>query len=355
MGEVIQFINCSILRNGEITREDLWTRNGKIIDPEPLFFDEKNYADVKIDCHGALISPGFIDVQVNGGFGIDFSENDEKIEEGLGVVAKGILTYGTTSFCPTLVTSPPEFYRKVVGKIRKTPGSAEGAEILGLHVEGPFISSDKKGAHDPKYIKKFANGFSTFEEVYGPDWKTIKLVTLAPELEYACEVIRHLKENDITVSVGHSVGSLVHGEQAVKDGASFITHLYNAMLPFHHRDPGLIGLLASSKIPPGRTVYFGIIADGIHTHPAALRIAYRTHPKGLVLVTDAMSALGLEPGHYKLGQQDVEVKEHCAVLAGTSTLCGSVATMDKCVRHFKEATGFDNLTSKIYRLIKILL
>jgi len=101
----------------------------------------------------------------------------------------------------------------------------------------------------------------------------------------------------------------------------------------------LVGLLASSEIPNNRIIYYGIIADGIHTHPAGLRIAYRTHPKGLVLVTDAICALGLPPGHYKLGHQDVLVKENCAVLAGTNTLCGAIAPMDKCVRHFKEATG----------------
>nr|CAG4641702.1 EOG090X06GX [Eurycercus lamellatus] len=337
--DIIQFHNCFILRDGEIRKEDLWTRGGKIINPEPIFFDEKDYADVRIDCQGVFISPGFIDVQVNGGFGVDFSQDDENIEEGLKVVAHGLLAFGTTSFCPTLVTSPPEFYHKVTGKMRRAPGSAQGAEILGIHVEGPFINTGKKGAHDLQYIKTFTNGISTIEDVYGPDWRNITMITLAPELEHSCDVIKHLTSNGVTVSLGHSMGSLVQGEQAVREGASFITHLFNAMLPFHHRDPGLIGLLASSKIPSGKTVFYGIIADGIHTHPAALRIAYKTHPQGLVLVTDAMSALGLEPGRYKLGQQDVDVKENCAVLAGTSTLCGAVATMDKCVRHFKEATG----------------
>nr|CAG4650160.1 EOG090X06GX [Sida crystallina] len=338
-GHVIQFRNCSILRNGKIIREDLWTRGGKIINPEPIFFDEKNYADIQIDCEGALIAPGFIDVQINGGFGVDFSQDGETIDEGLKTVAKGILAYGTTSFCPTLVTSPPEFYHKVIKKIGKTPGSSEGAEILGAHVEGPFININKKGAHDLNYINKFTEGFKTFEEVYGPDWRNIVIVTLAPELENSGDVISHLSQNGVTISLGHSMGSLLDGEQAVRSGASFITHLFNAMLPFHHRDPGLIGLLASSKIPPGRTVFYGIISDGIHTHPAALRIAYRTHPDGIVLVSDAMSALGLEPGRYKLGYQDVDVKEDCAVLTGSTTLCGSIATMDKCVRHFREATG----------------
>lgn len=336
--DIIQFHNCFILRDGQIIKEDLWTCEGKIVDPEPIFFDKKDYADIKIDCQGLLIAPGYIDLQVNGGFGVDFSRDSETIDQGLDVVAKGLLVYGTTSFCPTLVTSSPEFYHQVVGKIKKTPGSSKGAEILGIHVEGPFINNDKKGAHEKKFIHKFNHGANSIEEVYGKDWKNISMVTLAPELENSTEAIKHLTSNGVTVSLGHSMGSLVQGEEAVRNGASFITHLFNAMLPFHHRDPGLIGLLASSKIPPGKTVYYGIIADGIHTHPAALRIAYRTHPKGLVLVTDAISALGLEPGQYKLGYQDVEVKENCAMLSGTTTLCGAIASMDKCVRHLKRAT-----------------
>ncbi|KZS11258.1 N-acetylglucosamine-6-phosphate deacetylase [Daphnia magna] len=336
--DIIQFHNCFILRDGQIIKEDLWTCERKIVDPEPIFFDKKDYADIKIDCQGLLIAPGYIDLQVNGGFGVDFSRDSETIDQGLEVVAKGLLVYGTTSFCPTLVTSSPEFYHQVVGKIKKTPGSSKGAEILGIHVEGPFINNDKKGAHEKKFIHKFNHGANSIEEVYGKDWRNISMVTLAPELENSTEAIKHLTSNGVTVSLGHSMGSLVQGEEAVRNGASFITHLFNAMLPFHHRDPGLIGLLASSKIPPGKTVYYGIIADGIHTHPAALRIAYRTHPKGLVLVTDAISALGLEPGQYKLGYQDVEVKENCAMLSGTTTLCGAIASMDKCVRHLKRAT-----------------
>ncbi|EFX87360.1 hypothetical protein DAPPUDRAFT_307072 [Daphnia pulex] len=336
--EIIQFHNCFILRDGKIIKEDLWTCDGKIVNPEPIFFDQKDYADIKIDCEGLTIAPGFIDVQVNGGFGVDFSHDSETIEEGLKVVAKGLLAYGTTSFCPTLVTSSPKYYHQVVEKIKKTPGGSDGAEILGIHVEGPFINNDKKGAHDLQFIHKFTNGASSIEEVYGKHWRNISMITLAPELENSTEVIKYLTSNGVTVSLGHSMGSLIQGEEAVRNGASFITHLFNAMLPFHHRDPGLIGLLASSKIPPGKTVYYGIIADGIHTHPAALRIAYRTHPKGLVLVTDAMSALGLQPGQYKLGYQDVDVKENCAVLAGTTTLCGAIASMDKCVRHLKRAT-----------------
>jgi len=119
------------------------------------------------------------------------------------------------------------------------------------------------------------------------------------------------------------------------------------LLPFHHRDPGLVGLLASDAVPHGRTVYFGIISDGVHTHPAALRIAYRTHPQGLILVTDAISALGLEEGVHHIGQLPLQVKQGKAFIAGTETLCGSIAPMDECVRIFQKATGECEIPARI--------
>ncbi|KAK9753517.1 Amidohydrolase family [Popillia japonica] len=326
-----QFKNCRILRNHKIQKEDLWIRNGKIINPEKIFFDEKTKADIQIDCRNAIIAPGFIELQINGGFGYDFSYSDD-------TVAKGLLSHGVTSFCPTVVTSPKEIYHKVLRKIKKRAGNEDGANVLGIHVEGPFINVEKKGAHPDQYIRNFAMGFETVMETYGT-LDDVTILTLAPELVNSCDVIKELVARDVVVSVGHSMGDLKHGEAAVSCGASFITHLFNAMLPFHHRDPGLVGLLASDKIPEGKTVYFGIISDGTHTHPAALRIAYRTHPNGLVLVTDAISALGLEEGKHTIGQFEVEIREGKAFVAGTNTLCGSIATMTECVKIFKEATG----------------
>ncbi|XP_015596952.1 N-acetylglucosamine-6-phosphate deacetylase [Cephus cinctus] len=333
-----QFYNCSILRHGKILKEDLWVRNGLIVDPEKIFYDEKIMPDERINCHDALISPGFIDLQINGGFGVDFSNDIDTVEEGVNKVAKKLLTYGVTSFCPTLVTSPPETYRKVLPKIKKRNGGSHGATVLGVHVEGPFISITKKGAHPEEYIRNFENGFRSLTDMYS-SLENICYVTLAPEIPNALSVISELCKKDIKISVGHSVANLSDGEEAVKHGATFITHLFNAMLPFHHRDPGLVGLLTSKRIPTEKIIYYGIIADGIHTHPAALRIAHRTHPEGLVLVTDAIAALGLKEGVYRLGQYDIEVRDERAYIAGTETLCGSTAEMSHCVRFFREATG----------------
>ncbi|XP_055844077.1 N-acetylglucosamine-6-phosphate deacetylase [Episyrphus balteatus] len=333
--EIIQFTNCRLLRNHSIIKEDLLIRNGKIINPEPVFFDEKKIPEKVIDCKNAIIAPGFIDLQINGGYGVDFSYDIDTVAEGVIKVAKGLITNGVTSFCPTLVSSPSEIYRKVLPQI--PTHVSKGAGILGVHLEGPFINPQKKGAHPEVCLKKLDKNFETLLATYGT-LDNVKILTLAPELDITGEVTKKLTLMGITVALGHSMASLSEGEKAAQNGATLITHLFNAMLPFHHRDPGLVGLLASKNLPPNRTMYFGIIADGVHTHPAALRIAHRTHPEGLILVTDAISALGLEEGLHHIGQLDLQVSDGKAFIAGTNTLCGSIAPLDECVRIFKRST-----------------
>uniref|UniRef100_A0A8C2DD45 N-acetylglucosamine-6-phosphate deacetylase n=1 Tax=Cyprinus carpio TaxID=7962 RepID=A0A8C2DD45_CYPCA len=358
---ITQFVNCRILKDHKLQWEDLWVREGKILNPEKLFFDEEGFADHKVDCEDKIIAPGFIDVQINGGYGIDFSQASSDIRGGVALVAKKILEHGVTSFCPTLVTSPSDIYHKVIPELRVQDGGPEGAGVLGIHLEGPFISEEKRGAHPPKFLRTFkAGGLADLMEIYG-HLDNVAMVTLAPELANSAAAIHELSGRGIAVSLGHSMADLSQAEEAVQHGATFITHLFNAMLPFHHRDPGIVGLLTSDRVPPGRTVYYGMIADGIHTHPAALRIAHRAHPAGLVLVTDAVMAMGLPPGRHTLGQQQIDIQGLHAYLTGlrhllsafsvqqhhkglycqfcTTTLSGSIATMDMCVRHFREASG----------------
>ncbi|XP_061556117.1 N-acetylglucosamine-6-phosphate deacetylase isoform X3 [Phycodurus eques] len=305
---ITQLLNCRILRDHRLQREDLWVREGKILDPEKLFFDEQAYADERVDCGGAIVAPGFIDVQLNGGYGVDFSQASDHVGAGVSLVARKLLEHGVTSFCPTLVTSPTHVYRKVLPQVKVQDGGPHGAGVLGLHLEGPFISAKKKGAHPERFLRTFSGGGAAADliDVYG-GLDNVAVVTLAPELEGSQSAVDELRRRGVTVSLGHSVADLSQAEDAVRHGASFITHLFNAMLPFHHRDPGIVGLLTSDQIPPGRMVFYGMIADGIHTNPAALRIAHRAHPAGLVLVTDAVAATGLPPGRRTLGQQDVEI------------------------------------------------
>ncbi|KAK1785671.1 hypothetical protein P4O66_019015 [Electrophorus voltai] len=338
-----QSLSLSTAESSEITvckgAEDLWVREGKILNPEKLFFDEQGFADHKVDCGNKIIAPGFIDVQINGGYGVDFSQVTSDIKGGVALVARRILEHGVTSFCPTLVTSPPAIYKQVIPEVTVTDGGEEGAGVLGLHLEGPFISLEKRGAHPPQFLCSFEEGgMPDLLKIYG-ELENVAIVTMAPELANSGQAIRDLVRRGITVSLGHSMADLSKAEEAVQHGATFITHLFNAMLPFHHRDPGIVGLLTSDRLPADRTVYYGMIADGIHTHPAALRIAHRAHPAGLVLVTDAVPAMGLPAGRHTLGQQDIHIEGLHACVAGTTTLSGSIATMDMCVRHFRQVSG----------------
>uniref|UniRef100_A0A8K9VAD2 N-acetylglucosamine-6-phosphate deacetylase n=1 Tax=Oncorhynchus mykiss TaxID=8022 RepID=A0A8K9VAD2_ONCMY len=314
---ITQFVNCRILRDHKLQREDLWVREGRILDPEKLFFDEEGYADQRVDCEGLIIAPGFIDVQINGGYGIDFSQATSNVRGGVALVAKKILEHGVTSFLPTLVTSPPNIYHKV-GTTSTPVLSTCPVSHHCCHLEGPFISLEKKGAHPEQYLRSFqSGGMLDLIETYGT-LDNVAMVTLAPELPNSEKVVRELAQRGITVSLGHSVANLSQAEEAVQNGASFITHLFNAMLPFHHRDPGIVGLLTSDQVPQDRTVFYGMIADGIHTNSAALRIAHRAHPTGLVLVTDAITAMGLPPGRHTLGQQVIEIQGLHAYVAGCS-------------------------------------
>ncbi|KAH1028105.1 hypothetical protein HUJ05_001502 [Dendroctonus ponderosae] len=312
-GKLYQFMNCNILSDHKIIREDIWVRNGKIVDPEKIFFDEKISADVKIDCANKLIVPGFIEIQINGGYGYDFSFED-KTEEGLAIVSKKLLEHGVTAFCPTVVTSPVDIYRKVLPKVARRKGGPHGATILGAHVEGPFINTGKKGAHPSACILSYDQGITQLEETYG-SLDNIRIVTLAPELLNSSSVIGALRQRNIVVSLG-------------KNEPAFISN--DRFLCKYHLFLNVFRYILRSGQCWGRCR-----ADGIHTHPAALRIAYRVHPD----VTDAISALGLQAGQHKIGQLDIEVKDNKAFIAGTSTLCGSVASMIQCVRNFIKSTG----------------
>lgn len=166
----------------------------------------------------------------SGGYGVDFSYDIETVAEGINRVAKGLLENGVTSFCPTLVTSPPETYRRVIPQIQRRAGGIDGASILGVHVEGPFINPAKKGAHPLECIRDYDNGIADALEVYG-NMENVQIITMAPEKKNGEQFIKDLVARGITVSVGHSSANLCDGEMAVKAGATLITHLFNAMLP----------------------------------------------------------------------------------------------------------------------------
>ncbi|KAF9550668.1 hypothetical protein EC957_011984 [Mortierella hygrophila] len=354
--KVIKITNCKILRDHKIVEHDaIWIQGGKIIDPHKFFWYQKRLPDQVLDAGGLLVVPGFIEAQINGAFGVDFSvpSDPETYEKDLLLVNRGLLKYGTTSYCPTIVSSSASVYHKVLSHLKPRKGSAKtGATILGAHVEGPFINEARIGAHELKVLQASAkNGYADFKDVYGFEGETpeaqkklsqenlnsVKIITCAPELEGIMESIPDLAKAGITISVGHSMANISQAEEAVQKGATFITHLFNAMPQFHHRDPGVIGLLGSRFDLP--RPYYGLICDGIHVHPNSVKIAYDSHPEGVILVTDAMSAMGLAPGNYQLGNMNVTKEEDRVYIEGTDTLAGSVITLDACIRNFIQFTS----------------
>ncbi|RIA96959.1 Carbohydrate Esterase Family 9 protein [Glomus cerebriforme] len=341
---LIKIVNGRIVRDHTIINDDvLYIYDGKIIDPQKHFFTCGNSPDVVINAKGLLIAPGYIDMQINGAFGVDFSvwKGEKQMKEGLDKVAKGLVKYGCTSFVPTIVSSPKEIYHQVLPLLKPRKGNKDnGAEVLGVHVEGPFITPSQLGAHEESCLQTATNGFNDFIDIYGlHELKdhAIKIITVAPDVEGVLDSLKELINSGITVSIGHSSATISQAESAVEKGARCITHLFNAMQQFHHRDPGVVGLLGTTHIA---RPFYGIICDGIHVHPNSVKIAYDSHPKGAILITDAMAAMGLPPGEYTLGGISVRKSGNEKVeVIDNGKLAGSVISIDACVKNFKKFTG----------------
>ena len=288
--------------------------------------------DRRIDAGGRILAPGFIDLQLNGAFGDDFTADPETIWQ----VAAGLPRYGVTAFLPTIITSPlaqVEAGLRIVAGGR--PKDFRGAAPLGIHAEGPFLNPGKKGAHNERHLRP-----PSAADVAG--WSPasgMRLVTIAPELPGALDVIRLLTSRGVVVSTGHSMATYDEALAGFDAGARYGTHLFNAMPSLGHRDLGLPGaLLADDRM----TV--GFIADGIHTHRAVIGLVWRMlGPKRLNLVTDAMAALGMPPGRHRLGEYDVIVDAtSCRLDDGTpagSVLAGSILEMDQALRNLIAVTG----------------
>lgn len=279
-----------------------------------------------VSAAGLLVVPGFIDLQINGGFGHDFTSEPATIWE----VGARLPESGVTAFLPTIITSP----RATVSKAREVlalgpPAGYLGAVPLGLHLEGPMLSSERLGTHDPADLQ-----LPRPEVIEGWSPKgNVRLVTLAPELEGALPIIETLTERGVVVSLGHSDASYDQAIEAFGRGAAFGTHLYNAMSPFHHREPGLVGALLTES-----SVSVGLIVDDTHLDAAAVKIAWDAKkPDHLVLVTDAMAAMGMAKGDFDIGTVAVNVDESGPRnLAGN--LAGSTLRLDQAIRNLISQT-----------------
>lgn len=306
--------------DGSIRESIVTVRNGRIADLQPGL---ETRADWVTD---GVIAPGYIDLQVNGGYGCDFTIDAGSIVH----VAQRLPHTGVTGFLPTCITSPIESYAGWLAAADEAAHAARGAQALGVHLEGVYFSPQRMGAHNPAYMRPV--DVDEILERYAAH-PSVKIVTLAPELPHALEAVRALRQRGIVASAGHTNATWAEAQAALEAGVNWGTHLFNAMHELRHREPGVAAALLLSSIP------VGLIVDGVHLHPAVVQLVYRVKgASGITLVTDAMAAMGMPAGVYNLGGYDVIVDGHSARLA-SGTLAGSILTMDAAVRSLVAQSG----------------
>ena len=310
-----------IIKGGKVFQEDgsfleqaLYINDHRLVDKAEYQDDEK-----VIDAEGLLVLPGLVDIHSHGAAGEDFSDGNP---EGLKKILRYERCCGITSYCPTSMTFPKERLRQIFASI-KGAQTEEGAKVVGINMEGPFLDPAKKGAHVEKWIA--APDVAFVRELNQDVDGLVRLVTLAPNMDGAEEFIKEMHE-EVCISLGHTAADYDCASRAMKLGAHHVTHLYNAMQPFGHRAPGLIG--AAMDDPE---CMVEMICDGYHIHPSAIRAAFRMFgPERVILISDSMRATGMENGTYELGGQEVTVKDRKAVLKD-GTLAGSATNLYGCM------------------------
>ena len=279
-----------------------------------------------MDATGLAAVPGFVELQLNGMAGRDFTTEPDAMWS----VGELIARHGVTSFLPTIVTSPPGTVEGALAAWHSgTPAQHLGAVPLGLHVEGPFLSPVRNGAHDPALLRE-----PDLDEI--GRWSRadgLRMLTIAPELPGALEAISAAAEAGVVVSIGHTDADAATATAGIDAGARYATHLLNAMPPLGHRSPGAAGALLADE-----RVTVGLILDGWHLDPLIVRVVARAARGRLSLVSDAIAAVGLPDGPHRLAGLDVEVRDGAARLPD-GTLAGSVVMLDDCVRNLAEITG----------------
>ncbi len=261
-----------------------------------------------VDLLGDWVSLGGIDLQINGALGLAFPDLNSGNADKLAAINQFLWQHGVDGYLPTLVTTSIENIQRSLS-ILATPNSP----ILGVHLEGPFLNPAKRGAHPAEYLLPLT--LDAVKRVLGDYASVVKVMTLAPELDETGEVIPYLRSLGITVSLGHSLATATQAQQAFDQGATLVTHAFNAMPPLHHREPGLLG--AAIAHPP---VQCGLIADGQHVSPIMMEILLRAahYEQGVFLVSDALSPLGLSDGIYPWDTRQIEVTHGTArLLDGT--------------------------------------
>jgi N-acetylglucosamine-6-phosphate deacetylase len=311
------------LRGRVVTDYEVWPEGTVLLEGSRI-------ADVSREPLGAtevheypdrLIMPGFVDLQVNGSFGVDVATEPERVPE----LSKKLVVTGTTAFLPTVISSPATLYREALPRLADlTRKSVPGAEVLGVHLEGPFISPKRKSAHSSEHIAP-ADANLLAELL---DLRPVRMLTLAPELEGAAELTKAAVGREVIVSAGHSNATFELAYEAFEEEIAGVTHLFNAMNSLHHRKPGLPG--AAFAHP---RVACGIIADGLHVHPALVNLAFRVlGPDRLYLATDTTAAAGAEQGEYSLAARRIHAGNGAPTLEN-GALAGSVLAMNEALQN----------------------
>ncbi|MFQ3838279.1 N-acetylglucosamine-6-phosphate deacetylase [Staphylococcus pseudoxylosus] len=324
-----------VIANGRIYTENETIEHGYILveDGKITQITEGEYQGdlTTIDVKGQHVLPGFIDIHMHGGYGEDAMDASF---EGLKHLSESLLSEGTTSFLATTMTQSDDNIIKALKNIvnyQAQQDALNAASIVGIHLEGPFISEYKVGAQNPAYVQRpSVEKVQQFQEIAN---NQIKVMTFAPEVEGADETLSTLHDQ-INFSIGHTVATFDEVNEAVAHGAKHVTHLYNAGTAFEHRNPGLSGAAWVNDELSTES-----IVDGIHSHPASVKIAYKQKGnKRFFLITDAMRAKGMPDGEYDLGGQNVVVKGSEARLT-SGALAGSILKMNEGLKNLIEFTG----------------
>lgn len=274
--------------------------------------------------HEGLIAPGLVDIQVNGGAGVETVGGGAALD----AIDARQLRHGVTSYLPTIITTDPETARRAVSELAERAADA-GSPVAGIHLEGPFLSPQHHGVHRRELLCAPADGVPDYYE-----HPAVRLVTLAPELPGALELIERLVARGVTVSLGHSGADEATAAAAAERGATLVTHVFNAMAPLHHRAPGLVGFALVDE-----RIGVGVIPDGLHVAPAALALVRRAAGERVILVSDAGVAAGAAPGEYRQAGLAVRLTEYGTLVGPDGTLAGSAIALDEGVRRWVSFTG----------------
>ena len=288
-----------------------------------------------VDFGDGVLAPGLIDIHIHGAAGFDVMQADSAGQER---IQRFLVSRGVTSFYPTTVTAPLDATLRALERLAdeiESVGKRNGgrSQPLGIHLEGPFLSHARRGVHPPKDL--LMPSISTFERLWQAARGQVRVMTIAPELDGAAELIAEASRRGVCVSIGHSDAEMNSARAAVAAGARHATHTFNAMRPLDHREPGILGEVLSNS-----SLTADLIADGIHVHPSVVKLFLEAKGvEGAVLITDATAATGMPDGKYFLGSFEVEVKDGKCTYEGK--LAGSVLTLDRAVRNAMKFGNWD--------------